>query len=153
MPKDRGHWTKTLSALRCDLQWWAGHIHIPDIPTWALVAGGAGAGGLIYYYNFFKRGKHAHVEPYTGVQCRGCMATLCTIIVESIVYRSCMCFAYMWHYSVHRNCNQSATWGLFTQQATHNNSATGGVSISTLPVQCVQSDCRAHMRLRIPFCR
>ena len=59
-----------MRRLRCDVQWWDGHIHIPDVPMWALVAGGAGAGGLIYYYNFYKRGSHAHAEPWTGGTCQ-----------------------------------------------------------------------------------
>ena len=48
--------------LFCPLQLWGRSIHIPDIPAWALVTGGLGAGGLFYYYNFHTKGPHV----YTG---------------------------------------------------------------------------------------
>jgi len=59
----------TLQSQRC-MQISDRHIHIPDIPVWVLVTGGAGAGGLIYYYRFFKKGHHAHAEPFTGPNAR-----------------------------------------------------------------------------------
>ncbi|CAL5224862.1 g7620 [Coccomyxa viridis] len=33
---------------------------------WALAAGSAGAGGLMYCHNFYRRSSHAHAEPCTG---------------------------------------------------------------------------------------
>ncbi|CAK0787802.1 hypothetical protein CVIRNUC_011024 [Coccomyxa viridis] len=39
---------------------WGKSIHIPDIPAWALVTGGLGAGGLFYYYNYHSKKPHMY---------------------------------------------------------------------------------------------
>lgn len=61
----------------CLVQVWNKGIHIPDLPAWALVAGGLGAGGLYYYYKYHIRPTHAHAPAV--ISAHACMAlTLCT---------------------------------------------------------------------------
>ena len=63
------------------MQVWNKGIHIPDLPAWALVAGGLGAGGLYYYYKYHIRPTHAHAPALIGAHAcmHACMAlTRCT---------------------------------------------------------------------------
>lgn len=56
------------SPKACLVQVWNKGIHIPDLPAWALVAGGLGAGGLYYYYKYHIRPTHAHAPALIGAQ-------------------------------------------------------------------------------------
>lgn len=50
----------------CKCQLWSRGIHIPDLPAWALVASGLGAGGLFYYINYHRKSNLARDNSFAA---------------------------------------------------------------------------------------